>query len=56
MPVLCGRITGKEVLPMLEKSWLKDHLGMLNIHQFFGQAGILAGVMEGVLSVVLERL
>lgn len=56
VPVLCGRITVKEVLSMLEKSWVKDHLGRLNIHQFIGQAGMLAGVMEGVESLVLERL
>lgn len=56
VPVLCGRITGKEVLSMLEKSWVKDHLGMMSTHQFIGQAGMLAGAMEGVLPAVLEKL
>ena len=52
----CGRIAGREVLLMVEKGWVKDYLGTLNIHQFIGQDGMLAGVMERVLSIILERL
>lgn len=29
---------------------------MVNIHKFIGQDGMLAGVMERVLSIILERL
>lgn len=52
----CDRIVGREVLPMAEKGWVEDHLGMLNVHQFIRQDGMLAGVMERVLPIILERL
>lgn len=47
---------GREVLLLVEKGWAKDRLGTLNMHQFIGQDEVLAGVMERVLSVILERL
>lgn len=56
VPVPCGRIAGRELLPLVEKGWVKDHLGMLNIHQFITQAGMLGGVRERVLSIILEKL
>lgn len=45
-----------EVLPMVEKCRVKDHLGTLNIRKFIVQDGMLAHVMERVLSIILERL
>lgn len=47
---------GREVLLLVEKGWAKDRLGTLNMRQFIGQDEVLAGVMERVISVILERL
>lgn len=56
IPVPCSRTVGREVLLLVEKGWAKDRLGTLNMRQFIGQDEVLAGVMERVISVILERL